>query len=65
MGRIDVGELLDGGKGPRETAGGVGDGLPVGGDKPADVGTRRLDRYLLTKHHSQGQLRLVDRAWMR
>ena len=63
MGGIDVGELLDRGKQVRQTAGRVGDGLAVGGNKPADVGTRRLDRHLLAEHHPQRQLRLVDRAW--
>ena len=63
MGRIDVGELLDRGKDVRQTAGRVGYGLAVGGNKPADVGTRRLDRHLLAEHHPQRQLRLVDRAW--
>ncbi len=62
MRRIDARELLDRGKQVRQTAGRVGYGLAVGGNKPADVGTRRLDRHLLAEHHPQRQLRLVDRA---
>ena len=62
MGRINVGELLDRGKDVRQTARRVSHGLAVGGNKPGDVGTRRLDRHLLAEHHPQRQLRLVDRA---
>ena len=61
MSRIDLGELLDGGKHMGEPTVGVVDRRSVGLGEASSVRSRGLDRHLLSDHHPQREFGLVDR----
>ena len=60
MGRVDLGEVLDGREDMSEATVHVGQWLAVPGHDAGGVGAGRLDRHLLAQHNAERQLGFVD-----